>query len=74
MADYPIDGGPFALAFGAMPPEYALPWRSGGVAQASGPRPPTKLKYTCPECGINAWGKPELKLICGVCMYPLVRA
>ena len=24
-------------------------------------------KYSCPECGINAWGKPDLKLVCGDC-------
>lgn len=26
-----------------------------------------KIKYTCPGCKINAWGKPGLKLICGDC-------
>jgi SprT-like family len=29
-------------------------------------------KYTCSECGINAWGKPELSLICGKCNQPLI--
>lgn len=28
-------------------------------------------KYTCPECHINAWGKPGLSLICGTCQRPL---
>lgn len=23
-----------------------------------------KVKYSCPECGINVWGKPELKIRC----------
>ena len=27
-----------------------------------------KLKYTCPNCGINAWAKPGIKLACGECM------
>jgi len=27
----------------------------------------SKVKYTCPQCKINAWGKPKLKLICGEC-------
>ena len=31
------------------------------------PRPKSKVKFTCPECGINVWGKPGLKLICGSC-------
>lgn len=26
-----------------------------------------KIKYTCPDCGLNAWGKPDIKLICGIC-------
>lgn len=24
-----------------------------------------KIKYSCPECGINAWGKPGVNLLCG---------
>ena len=27
----------------------------------------SKTKFTCPECGANAWGKPELKIICADC-------
>ena len=34
------------------------------------PKPPSKLKYTCPECQAKAWGKPGLKLVCGTCWYP----
>jgi hypothetical protein len=26
-----------------------------------------KVKYTCAECGQNAWAKPDASLICGVC-------
>jgi hypothetical protein len=26
-----------------------------------------KMKFTCPECGQNAWGKPDTQLICGAC-------
>lgn len=26
-----------------------------------------RRKYSCPNCGINAWGKPNLALICGAC-------
>lgn len=31
------------------------------------PEKPVKNKYTCPECFINAWGKPNLNLFCGEC-------
>lgn len=26
-----------------------------------------RVKYTCPRCDVNVWGKPRLKLICGEC-------
>ena len=27
----------------------------------------SKTKYTCTACGLNAWGKPEIHLVCGDC-------
>jgi predicted SprT family Zn-dependent metalloprotease len=27
----------------------------------------SKTKYSCPECGLNAWAKPEAPLVCGDC-------
>lgn len=24
-----------------------------------------KVKYTCPECGLNAWGKENIRILCG---------
>jgi len=27
----------------------------------------SKTKFTCPECGQNAWAKPDAALICGDC-------
>jgi len=30
-----------------------------------------KIKYTCPGCGCNAWGKPGLRLRCEMCDRPL---
>jgi len=27
----------------------------------------TKTKYSCPECGVNAWGKLGINLVCGDC-------
>ena len=33
------------------------------------PKPtPSKVKYTCPSCEANAWGKPHLSLLCGNCI------
>ena len=28
-------------------------------------------KYTCPDCGLNAWAKPGVRLICGECEVEL---
>lgn len=38
------------------------------VAVATTPQPSNKsnrLKFKCPSCGAQAWGKPDLKLLCG---------
>lgn len=29
----------------------------------------SKTKYTCPECGQRAWGKPAILLLCGICYH-----
>jgi predicted SprT family Zn-dependent metalloprotease len=34
----------------------------------------SKTKYSCPECGQNAWAKPEANLICGDCNEPMEEA
>ena len=31
-----------------------------------------KRKYSCQECGINVWGKPDLNIICGECKIKLM--
>lgn len=31
----------------------------------------SKTKYTCPVCGLNAWAKPAIFLICGECSEEL---
>lgn len=62
--------GPFAQAFAAMPAEFLLPWSCGEVEEAKGKGgAPTrnKVKYTCPGCETNVWGKPGLSLLCGDC-------
>ena len=30
-----------------------------------------RLKFSCPSCKDNAWGKPTLMLICGRCQKPM---
>jgi len=31
----------------------------------------SKTKYTCPTCGLNAWAKPNVSLVCGECQTPM---
>lgn len=31
-----------------------------------------RIKYSCPSCSMNAWGKPELNILCGSCQQRLV--
>jgi len=64
-----MEGGPFAIAFAKMPSEHHLPWLcwEGQFGKAKKPRPASKVKFTCPECECNAWGKPNLRLVCGDC-------
>jgi predicted SprT family Zn-dependent metalloprotease len=31
----------------------------------------SKTKYTCPTCGLNAWAKPNVSLVCGDCQAPM---
>ncbi len=31
----------------------------------------TRSKFTCPDCGLNAWAKPQASLVCGDCEQPM---
>jgi hypothetical protein len=66
---YIIPGGPFEIAFDAMPAEYLLPWTSGGPAASTKPKAGTdKVRYSCPTCRANVCGKPGLRVDCGDCL------
>lgn len=71
VSHYIMEGGPFAAAFAKMPREYLLPWLcwEGTAARTSTKKPKaaSKVKFTCEACGANAWGKPNLRLVCGDC-------
>jgi hypothetical protein len=74
MTHYIVEGAPFARAFDAMPREYLLPWTCWEPQGEGKPKKPraSKLKYTCPGCAANAWGKPGLSLRCGECEETMV--
>lgn len=72
--DYVIPGGPFERAFAELS---AKGWR---LNLQSAPRPGSqggtnsKTKFTCPACGQNAWGKPDLSISCIPCRVQMTSA
>ncbi|WKB50502.1 SprT-like domain-containing protein [Eleftheria terrae] len=83
MADYVITGGRFEQATKRLLAEgFAVSWRDAVAVAAHGDdeeaKPPkdrsNRVKYTCPDCGLNAWGKPDIQLMCGKCRLDLQRA
>jgi len=83
MSDYPIEDGVFLKALDKMPDRLKFPFISteaearymvmisgdSSPAATATPAPPkkNKVKYTCPSCQTNVWGKADLNLICGDC-------
>lgn len=82
MSDYVLPGGQFEKVFKSLPESLGLPWVANEETAAAAPgngaeqgeqeeeKPPkkkTKVKYTCPQCGMKLWGKPELQVYCKPC-------
>lgn len=84
MSHYIIPGGAFERAFEAMPPECHLPWTCGIDDEArDGDKKSkkekeaarkVKVKYSCPDCELNVWGRAGLRLRCEDCCEALVAA
>jgi hypothetical protein len=65
---YIVPGGRFDRAADALlHGGFQLSWQSFKLATHSGKGKVSKLKYTCPDCGLNAWAKPGVHLVCGAC-------
>ena len=45
---------------------------SGTPTAPSKPKTVSKVKFSCPSCKANAWGKPTLSLICGDCAESMI--
>jgi len=73
MTHYVDPDGPFKRAFEGIPEPALLPWRNaiktgndaqnGGESGGGGRK--SKVKYSCPSCPANVWGKPGLQIRCG---------
>jgi hypothetical protein len=50
---------------------YVELWKEGEVKTRK-KKTASKTKYTCPDCELNAWAKPDVSLLCGDCETPLL--
>jgi predicted SprT family Zn-dependent metalloprotease len=69
MTHYIVKGGAFERAFAKLEQTgFRLDWQSTPlVGKKAKDKKASKSKFTCPDCGQNAWGKPDSALICGEC-------
>ena len=74
VSHYIVKGGPFERAYKKLRNDgVRLSWsdrfeQEGGKAKVN---KSNREKYTCPDCGLNAWAKPEAALMCGECMVAM---
>ena len=67
-----IPNGKFRKAFEKMPLNFKLPWRVFVEEEADQPKKDKaksgkRVKYTCPDCQANVWGKSGLDILCQNC-------
>jgi hypothetical protein len=68
MSHYILPDGRYAEAFAKLAAQgFQLHWQSVPASEQGRAKRPSKVKYTCPECGQNAWAKPGALLLCGEC-------
>jgi predicted SprT family Zn-dependent metalloprotease len=73
VSHYIVEGGAFDKACDVLLTEgFHLGWQSRKVENNGGGKTKDKVKYTCPGCGVNAWGKADLHLVCGDCEQRLI--
>jgi hypothetical protein len=66
MSHYILPGGLFERTFNELA---ATGWKLNlQSAPAAGQKAPaSKIKYTCPNCGLNVWAKPDVEVTCTAC-------
>lgn len=69
VSHYVIEGGLFDIVCSEMMERgIAIDWQSIETAEEKAKsKKANKIKYTCPMCQANAWGKPDLHIACGDC-------
>jgi len=78
MSDYIIEAGPFEAATKKLLKSgFTLTWKDviGFQTPVGNGKPKrnrsNRTKYTCPECGFNAWARPRAAIVCGDCMHAM---
>jgi hypothetical protein len=67
MSHYIVAAGPYAKAYARLAASgFQLHWQSAPAGERVKVKRKSKTKFTCPECGQNAWAKPDALLLCGV--------
>ena len=65
---YIIQDGRYAKAYAQLKARgLRLHWQSAAVGAQAKAKKASKTKFTCPECGQNAWAKPDAQLGCYDC-------
>lgn len=68
VSHYIMDGMPFDVACAELlAGGFSIDWQSGGDERERAAKRASKTKYTCPDCGANAWAKPGVNIVCGDC-------
>jgi predicted SprT family Zn-dependent metalloprotease len=71
VSHYVIEGGAFDKACNVLlTAGFQLGWQSRKTERNGGGKSKDKVKYTCPNCGTNLWGKSGLIPLCGECLTP----
>jgi predicted SprT family Zn-dependent metalloprotease len=65
---YIIPEGLYAKAYARLKAKgFQLHWQSAPAGKQAKAKKASKTKFTCTECGQNAWAKRDSLLICGAC-------
>lgn len=72
MSHYIVKGGNFDKVFKKMPKRFQLPWRvfienNDHKNKKKKSKSGKRIKYTCPGCSLNVWGKQDINMLCLDC-------
>jgi len=71
--DYIEEGGRFQRVCQQMlATGFVIPWHTiVEDHETAHKKRASKTRYTCSSCGLNAWAKPDVRILCVECQYEL---